>query len=133
MMIRITDDVLNRRKKTMCGRFALAATAGDLADHFNLRRKAAAAPRYNIAPSQLVLIVRNGVNGNTLSAVRWGLIPSWAKDEKTGYRLINARAETLRDKLVFREAFKSRRCLVPATGFYEWSQTAAGSSPTISG
>jgi putative SOS response-associated peptidase YedK len=76
-------------------------------------------PRYNIAPTQLVAVIAN--NGkNMLEFYRWGLIPSWAKDSKAGSRMINARAETLAEKPAFRTAFKRRRCLIPADGFYEW-------------
>jgi len=113
----------------MCGRFALAATPEELANHFNLKRKVVIAPHYNIAPSQPVLIVKSGAYGYTLSAVRWGLIPSWSKDEKVGYKLINARAESLQEKPSFRDAFKSRRCLVPAIGFYEWKQDGKRKQP----
>jgi len=113
----------------MCGRFALAATPEDLANHFNLKRKVVIAPRYNIAPSQPVLIIRYGAHGKTLSAVRWGLIPPWSKDEKGGYKLINARAESLQEKPSFCDAFKSRRCLVPAIGFYEWKHEGSRKQP----
>lgn len=104
----------------MCGRFALVTTPEKLANHFNLKRKVTIEPRYNIAPSQPVVIIREETTGNKLSAVRWGLIPHWAKDEKIGNKLINARAETVQEKPSFRDAFKSRRCLIPATGFFEW-------------
>lgn len=104
----------------MCGRFALVATPEELERHFHLRRKVTVAPRFNIAPSQQVITIRSGANGNTTSAVRWGLIPHWSKDENFSAKLINARAETVQAKPVFSEAFKERRCLIPATGFYEW-------------
>lgn len=104
----------------MCGRFALGSTPEKLAHHFNLKRKVTIEPRYNIAPSQPVVIIREETTGNKLSEVRWGLIPHWAKDEKIGNKLINARAETVQEKPSFRDAFKSRRCLIPATGFFEW-------------
>jgi len=113
----------------MCGRFALAATSEELANHFNLKRKVKIAPRYNIAPSQQILIVRPGAYSYTLSAVRWGLIPPWSKDEKVGYKLINARAESLQEKPTFRDAFKSRRCLIPAIGFYEWKKESNRKQP----
>lgn len=113
----------------MCGRFALAASPEELANHFNLKRKVTIAPRYNIAPSQQVVIIRSGASEYTTAAVRWGLIPPWSKDEKVGYKLINARAETLQEKPTFRDAFKSRRCLVPAIGFYEWKQEEKRKQP----
>lgn len=104
----------------MCGRFALAATPEELSRHFNLRKTVTLEPRYNIAPSQPIVIIRDSIGSYRLSAARWGLIPQWAKDEKIGYNLINARAETVSEKPAFREAFNQRRCLVPAIGFYEW-------------
>ena len=113
----------------MCGRFALAATSEELANHFNLNQKVTLESRYNIAPSQPVSIIRSGTSGKKLSAVRWGLIPHWSKDEKTGYKLINARAETIAEKPSFRDAFKSRRCLIPATGFFEWKHEGRMKQP----
>jgi putative SOS response-associated peptidase YedK len=79
-------------------------------------------PRYNIAPTQTVAAVRSAESGDgrELSLVKWGLIPSWAKDAKIGNSLINARADTVATKPSFRSAFKKRRCLIPADGFYEW-------------
>lgn len=113
----------------MCGRFALEATSEKLRHHFNIKQKITLRPRYNIAPSQSVVIIRAGTNGNELSTVRWGLIPHWSKDEKIGFKLINARAETVQEKPSFREAFKSRRCLIPATGFYEWKHEGGQKQP----
>ena len=81
------------------------------------------AQRYNVAPSQDVPIVKAG---RKLAVVRWGLIPFWAKDEKISYRTINARAETVAEKPVFRAAFKARRCLVAASSFYEWQKQEKG-------
>ena len=85
-------------------------------------------PRYNVAPTQNVPIVRRpkDTDGRELVLARWGLIPSWAKDTKIGYRTINARAETVAEKPSFREAFKRRRCLVVADGFYEWQKQPGG-------
>jgi putative SOS response-associated peptidase YedK len=83
-------------------------------------------PRYNIAPSQPVVAVRLAEEGrHAIAWLRWGLVPSWAKDPSIGHSLINARAETVAEKPAFRGAFKSRRCLIPASGFYEW-QAAGG-------
>ena len=113
----------------MCGRFALATTSEELVNHFNLKRKVTLGSRYNIAPSQPVIIIRSGTSSNKLSAIRWGLIPHWSKDEKIGFKLINARAETVQEKPSFRDAFKSRRCLIPATGFYEWKQEGRMKQP----
>jgi putative SOS response-associated peptidase YedK len=87
-------------------------------------------PRFNIAPSQPVPVVRADEHGTRhLDQLRWGLIPSWAKDPKIGHRLINARAETVAEKPSFRAAFKRRRCLVAASGFFEWQATPAGKVP----
>ena len=80
------------------------------------------APRYNIAPTQLAPVIFHDHGGPAMKLMRWGLIPSWAKDESVGNALINARAETLESRAAFREAFKSRRCLIPADSFYEWKE-----------
>ena len=79
-------------------------------------------PRYNIAPMQESPIVAIEDGRNIMKLMRWGLVPSWSKDETIGNRLINARAETVREKPSFRTAFKRRRCLVPATGYFEWKE-----------
>ena len=85
------------------------------------------APRYNVAPGQAVAVVRNDRSGNrVLHALRWGLVPYWAKDPKIGYRLINARAEGLSAKPAFREAAARRHCLIAASGFYEWAKPPDG-------
>src|SRR5271169_6392267 len=112
----------------MCGRFTLGATAADLAAQFTLATVPTWTPRYNIAPTQEVLIVRQPAPQASREARlhRWGLIPSWAKDPTIGNRLINARAETVASKAAFRHAFKERRCLVLADGFYEWHKEGAG-------
>lgn len=84
------------------------------------------APRYNIAPTQDVAVVVAGERGPRIGTLRWGLVPYWAHDPAIGNRLINARAESVADKPAFRDAFRSRRCLVLADGFYEWQRTAPG-------
>ncbi len=116
----------------MCGRFTLTVDPSELQDAFPWLTLPAAgelAPRYNIAPSQPIAAVAN--NGqNQLEMFRWGLIPSWAKDPGIGNRMINARAETLADKPSFRSAFKRRRCLILANGFYEWRKEPGGKSKT---
>jgi putative SOS response-associated peptidase YedK len=86
-------------------------------------------PRYNIAPSQPVAVIANN-RPDTLEYFQWGLIPSWAKDPKIGNRMINARAETLAEKSSFKNAYKRRRCLIPASGFYEWRKNPGGKSKT---
>jgi putative SOS response-associated peptidase YedK len=106
----------------MCGRFTLKTPAEVLAEHFDLIEVPELGSRYNVAPSQPVPVVRldEGV-GRNLALLRWGLIPAWADDPAIGNRLINARAETVADKPAFRHAFKAKRCLVVADGFFEWS------------
>ncbi len=100
----------------MCGRFFLDARAGEIIEHYQMPPPDRFAPRYNIAPTTPVLAL--GDKGFGL--YRWGLIPSWAKDPSIGNRMFNARGETVAEKPSFRSAYKRRRCLVPANGFYEW-------------
>jgi putative SOS response-associated peptidase YedK len=89
-------------------------------------------PRYNIAPTQSLPIVRLAADGQReMLLARWGLVPSWAKDASIGNRLINARAESIADKPAFRVAYKRRRCLVPADGFFEWRRTGGGKQPFL--
>lgn len=113
----------------MCGRFALTTSSGELLLHFGLEGAYQATPRYNVAPSQPILAVRevdaSGIR--ELTALRWGLIPSWADDPAIGNRLINARGETVAEKPAFRKAFARRRCLVPMSAFYEWKKRGAKS------
>ena len=117
----------------MCGRFAQASPPEAIAQLFDLPLSAVPPyqPRYNLAPTQpaLVLRLRPRTQEKQLTFLLWGLIPSWAKDPSIGQRLINARAETLAEKPAFRAAFRRRRCLVPADGFYEWKQTGNGKQP----
>jgi putative SOS response-associated peptidase YedK len=106
----------------MCGRYTLATPAQVVAEHFGLAEVPELAPRFNIAPTQSVATVRRSADAETpvLEFRRWGLIPSWAKDPGIGSRMINARVETAAEKPAFRAAFRRRRCLLPADGFYEW-------------
>ncbi len=108
----------------MCGRFTLRTPAHRLAEAFGVDALPNLAPRYNIAPTQDVVAIRRGDAGRELAMLRWGLIPGWAKDPAIGARMINARAETVAEKPSFRAAFRQRRCLVAADGFYEWRKTA---------
>ncbi len=110
----------------MCGRFALFASGDELAERFQLPEAPPFEPRYDIAPAQAVAAVRASDGGMALSLLRWGLIPSWAKDLAIGNKLLNARSETVAEKPSFRSAFKHRRCLIPASGFYEWQKLGAG-------
>ncbi|MDD1653946.1 MAG: SOS response-associated peptidase [Methanomicrobiales archaeon] len=112
----------------MCGRFTIAPLV-DLFDRFHVaERVPLPLPRYNVAPSQEVPVVIREV-GNRIVMMRWGLVPSWTKDEKTAGKPINARAETLAERPTFRESLRSRRCLVPATGFYEWKKVGNARAP----
>lgn len=105
----------------MCGRFVGYRKIEELLKYFPIDRTACdAAASYNIAPSQEVLAVVRHQNENWLDKFHWGLVPFWAQDISIGNRLINARVETVDQKPSFREAFKKRRCLIPADGFYEW-------------
>jgi putative SOS response-associated peptidase YedK len=114
----------------MCGRFALIVDASVLADVFDVDPPRGLQPRFNIAPTQTIPIVRASREGSReCASVRWGLVPSWANDEKMGARMINARSETVAEKPSFRSAVKSRRCLIPADGFYEWVRTTDGKQP----
>jgi len=108
----------------MCGRYRLTAKERYVAEHFDLDGEVSAAPRYNIAPTQPAAIIRHDPkeSGRTLSMMRWGLVPSWAKDISAGARMINAVAESAAEKPSFREALRQRRCLVPVDGFYEWQK-----------
>ena len=116
----------------MCGRFLQRFSRAEAAAFFgldgptpNLR------PRYNLAPSQPAAVVRVEAGTRRLAMLRWGLVPEWATDPRIGYRLVNARAETVATKPAFRGAFASRRCLVPADGFYEWRRAGAVREPWL--
>lgn len=126
----------------MCGRYTLLAEANELAAEFGVSDVSGLAPRYNIAPTQNVpvvrlyglapassmSVVRQSETGNSrrLDVLQWGLIPHWAKDAKFGYKTINARAETVATQPAFRDAFRKRRCIVPANGFFEWQKLMEG-------
>ena len=115
----------------MCGRFSLVAPGEELAELFQLDEVPQLQPRYNIAPTQPVAAVR--MNPDTkrreLTHFHWGLIPFWAKDTNMAGRMINARAETAAEKPSFRAAFKYRRCIIPASGFYEWQKQNGQKQP----
>ncbi len=114
----------------MCGRFVATAPPGELADYFQAvlsesvkdGQVEAPAPNYNVAPTNQVTTVRARDGHRELDLMKWGLVPSWAKDPKIGSKMINARSETAAEKPAFRSAIKKRRCLVPADGFYEWAK-----------
>lgn len=106
----------------MCGRFTLTTPGETLAEAFGLDEPPELPPRYNIAPTQPIAVVRRIPAGapKSMSLLRWGLVPAWSKEPRGRTLLINARAESLTDKSAFREPFERRRCLIPADGFYEW-------------
>lgn len=106
----------------MCARYNLRATPHQLIEIFQLLREPVVTPRFNIAPTQQIAVVRRVDKHRELSMMRWGLVPSWSKDVKAGPPLVNARGDTVATKPAFRSAFKKRRCLVPASGFYEWQK-----------
>lgn len=119
----------------MCGRFALISSGESVAETFDLNQTPPLAPRYNIAPTQPIAAVRLSTKSTAEQPIRelalfhWGLIPSWAKDPSMASRLINARSETAAEKPSFRAAYKYRRCLVPADGFYEWQKVNGQKQP----
>ncbi len=115
----------------MCGRFTLLIPGEELAATFNLPQPPRMAPRYNIAPTQPVAAVRlhPGTGQRELTHLHWGLIPFWADDPGIGSRMINARSETVGEKPSFRAAYRYRRCLIPASGFYEWQKQNGHKQP----
>lgn len=111
----------------MCGRFALFVTPEVLEEYFSLDDLVAAVePRYNLTPGRAVAVVRERDGARRLDALQWGLIPFWAKDASIGRKLINARLDSVASKPAYREAWQRRRCLIPASGFYEWSEPQGG-------
>ena len=114
----------------MCGRFTSTSELGDLFTHFGIMgEEIDYGPRYNIAPTQRVLTILDDGSGRHPEMLRWGLVPFWAKDVKVGYRMINARSETVATSVAFKHALKSRRCLVVADGFYEWKRDGKFKTP----
>src|SRR5215218_2777307 len=110
----------------MCGRFAQKSPRAKIAKKFKVEEVPPLAERYNVAPMQSVLAVREGNDEREATFLKWGLVPPWAKDVAIGNRLVNARSETVTEKPSFREAFTRRRCLVPLDGFYEWARRGDG-------
>jgi putative SOS response-associated peptidase YedK len=112
----------------MCGRYRLTAKERYLRDHFGLEEEPEWTPRWNIAPTQQVAVVRREPKKDrrTFSQMRWGLIPSWAKDASIAAHTINAMSETVSEKPAFKEPLRQRRCLIPADGFYEWQRHVPG-------
>jgi len=115
----------------VCGRFALILGREEIAAHFELSElPGLVEPRYNISPGQEILTVVEDEGGERVGRfMRWGLVPSWARELSSGYRMINARAESLTERPAFRGPLRRQRCIIPATGFYEWKQTGADKKP----
>lgn len=111
----------------MCGRFGLFVTPEVLEEYFSLDDLVAAVePRYNLTPGRAVAVIREHEGQRRLGPLQWGLIPFWAKDATIGRRLVNARLDSIAEKPAYREAWQRRRCLIPASGFYEWSAPKDG-------
>jgi len=116
----------------MCGRYTQLMSWSEMIELYRITdttHRLNLPPRYNIAPTQDAPVVRAIGDGRRLDMLRWGLVPAWAKDIDIGTRMINARAETVAEKPSFKAAFRRRRCLVPADGFYEWQKMPAGKQP----
>jgi putative SOS response-associated peptidase YedK len=115
----------------MCGRFTLRTPSKDIVAAFGLIDAPDLKPRFNIAPTQQIAAIKLDPETGTreLSQFRWGLIPSWADDPSIGYKMINARAESVAVKPAYRSAFKKGRCLIVADGFYEWKKTGKNKQP----
>lgn len=111
----------------MCGRYSLTTPSEVIRNLFGLPSRPALFPRYNIAPGQAMLAIRLGrERAPEAFFARWGLVPYWAEDVSIGSRMVNARAETVMEKAAFKHAFRRRRCLIPADGFYEWQTVKGG-------
>jgi len=114
----------------MCGRFVLSVVYRELAEHFDLSGEIEFSPSWNIAPSTRICSITADKEGNRhLVRMKWGLIPSWAKESSIGNKLANARGETVAEKPSFGSAFRQRRCIIPATGFYEWKAAQGVKQP----
>jgi putative SOS response-associated peptidase YedK len=113
----------------MCGRFTLTTDIETVAKSFGVPAGIETTPRYNVAPTQDVVTILNNSGTRHLNWMRWGLVPSWAKDESIGSRMINARAETLAEKPSFKSLLRGKRCLIVADGFYEWQSEGKSKTP----
>lgn len=116
----------------MCGRYKLTTSIGEIFETFTLTGNRLNLPlRFNIAPTQEAPVIRSFPTGRQLAIMRWGLVPQWAPDTKMAASAINARAETVAEKPTFREALRTRRCLIPADGFYEWTTNGKTKQPHL--
>lgn len=112
----------------MCGRYSLSKSAQQLIEHFEAVFDEVFSPNYNAAPSQMLPVIRYD-GQRYLSTLKWGLVPFWAKEPKIGFKMINARSETVTEKPAFRNLLPQNRCIVPAEGYYEWKATPSGKAP----
>ena len=113
----------------MCGRFVTDIPPSELAKIFGLTEAPKIESRFNVSPTQLSAVVRNQGDSNRLDLLKWGFVPGWSKDLSFGSHLINARSESVTEKPAFRHAIKYRRCIIPASGFYEWSHSDSRKQP----
>jgi putative SOS response-associated peptidase YedK len=114
----------------MCGRFVVFSNLEQIKQHFTIDKTLSeVTPNYNVAPTQEILTIFRQDTLSVLEKLHWGLVPHWARDISTGYKMINARSETIATKPSFRDAFKKRRCLIPADGFYEWTGAKGQKQP----
>jgi putative SOS response-associated peptidase YedK len=116
----------------MCGRFVVFSNLEKLKQHFPIDKALSEiTPNYNVAPTQEILAIIRQEGLNVLEKLHWGFVPRWAKDISTGYKMINARSETIATKPSFQDAFKKRRCLILADGFYEWTGQKGNKQPVF--
>jgi putative SOS response-associated peptidase YedK len=115
----------------MCGRYTITASLDLILAHYHISQITFTyAPRYNVAPGQMIPAIISGNNEEKrLGQLKWGFIPSWAKDEKIAYKMINAKSETVLEKPAFRQSLFKKRCIIPADGFYEWKSVGNGKQP----
>lgn len=113
----------------MCGRFSLATDQNAIEDQFQLIINEELTYRYNIAPSQDVFVIGSNGHDRVATSMRWGLVPPWSKDVKIGHKMINARSESIEQKVSFKDPFRQKRCLIISDGFYEWKKTESGKQP----
>ncbi|MHA7584137.1 SOS response-associated peptidase [Paenibacillus vandeheii] len=115
----------------MCGRFTITDPIEEIMDRYyaSIAEGFEYKPNYNAAPMQFIPTIIGSKDGNRLGSLRWGLVPNWAKDEKIGNMMINARAETLTDKPAFKRLINSKRCIIPCSGFYEWRKEGSVKQP----
>lgn len=124
-----TERLNERGERSMCGRFSLTEEIYNLKRQFEFEFFEEIGPRYNIAPSQMVLAIGQNKGERKGAYLKWGLVPYWANDPKIGYKMINARSEGIDEKPSFKQPFKQRRCLILSDGFYEWKKNGKEKQP----